>query len=274
MIVVESAGITDVGRKRAENQDALLCDDDLQLYVVADGLGGHQAGAVASSLVIETITASMMQFRQVKSLDTLEGYDHNVSLEANKLLASIFKANRRVNQVASQEAAYHRMGSTVSAACFVNNNLIAANVGDSPMWLVHNRGIETLSVLHTVAAERAGLSPGDRSNLGAGFGHVLTRAMGIESSVRADICEVPCFVGDVLVMSSDGLSNKVSPAEILDFVSCERPDEACRQLVALANSRGGDDNITVIVARVAALRPKGSSILARFRQWLSKRLPT
>jgi protein phosphatase len=159
------------------------------------------------------------------------------------------------------------MGSTVAAAYFADGGLITANVGDSPIWLVHVGEIETLSVLHTVAAEQAARRAGEQGAPGAEFKHVLTRAIGIEAAVKVDVYEMPCFPGDILVMASDGLSNKVSTEEILGHVSSQDPDEACRLLVALANERGGDDNITVVVARVAAVQPQARSIAGRIRGW-------
>ena len=270
MIVVESAGITDVGRRRAKNEDALFRDDDVRLYLVADGLGGHQAGEVASRLVIETIRGCMQEYHRGAHVDTFEGYDRALSDEANKLLSSIERANREVNQRSSQQGSYRRMGSTVSAAYYCNDALITANVGDSPIWLIHNGGIETLSVLHTAVAEQAALHPGEQTSLGPEFRHVLTRAIGIEATVKADIFEVPCFAGDILVMGSDGLSGKVSSEEILDLVSRARPEKACRLLVDLANERGGDDNITVIVARVTAIQPGARSLMARVWKWFRK----
>lgn len=270
MIIVESAGITDVGRSRSENEDALFRDDDLRLYLVADGLGGHQAGEVASRMVVEIIRDCMQAYQQGSHAETLEGYDRTLSDEANKLQASLVRANREVHRLASQEGSNQRMGSTAAAAYFAAGSLIVANVGDSPIWLVHDGAIETLSVLHTVVAEQAANQPGGRGALGPEFKHMLTRAIGIEATVKVDVCEMPCFPGDILVMASDGLSNKASTEEILGHVSRYDPEEACRLLVALANERGGDDNITVVVAKVSAVQPRERSLAGRMRRWFRK----
>jgi PPM family protein phosphatase len=269
MMIVESAGMTDIGRSRSKNEDALFRDDDLRLYLVADGLGGHQAGEVASRLVVETIRDCMLEYQRGGPIDTLEGYDNTLSDEANRLRSGIFRANREVNRLASQES-YRHMASTVSAAYFADDGLITANVGDSPIWLVQNERIETLSVPHTVLAEEATQRPAERTKLAPEFQHMLTRAMGIESKVQPDICEMPCFPGDTVVMASDGLSGKVSVEEVLDLVSREPPAQACRSLVDLANARGGDDNITVIVVKVLAIRPRARSIMTRFQEWFKR----
>jgi len=261
MVVVESAGITDVGRKRKGNEDAFLLDDDLKLYVVADGMGGHQAGEVASILVVETIRDYMKGFKEDGDVEGLVGYDEILSKEAKRLLSGIHMANRGVHQASYSNASYHGMGSTVSAVYFSDETLMAANVGDSPIYLVHDGSIEFLSVPHTVMAEQAAFDPEGAKGLGSQFRHMLTRAIGIEETVKADICEIECFRGDILVISSDGLSDKVSPEEILDVVNKERPHKACRMLVGLANERGGDDNITAIVLKVKKVKHERGGII-------------
>jgi protein phosphatase len=250
MVIIESAGITDVGRKRKGNEDALLLDTETNLYIVADGMGGHQAGEVASSLVVDTIRDYMKRFKEDTDAEEMEDFDETLSKEANRLLSSIHLANLGVNKVSHTKETYRGMGSTVSAVFFTDETLIAANVGDSPIYFVHNGTIERLSVLHTVMAEHAAIDPEGAANLGREYRHILTRAMGIEETVAADICEIPYFKDDIVVISSDGLSDKVSADEILEIVSKERPEKTCRKLVDLANERGGDDNVTVIVARV------------------------
>ena len=134
-------------------------------------------------------------------------------------------------------------------------------MGDSPIYLVHDGSIELLSVPHTVMAEQTALDPEGAKRLESKFKHMLTRAIGIEETVKTDICEIECFRGDILVISSDGLSDKVSPEEILGVVNKEQPDKACRSLVDLANERGGDDNVTVIVLKVKKVKHEKGGII-------------
>lgn len=146
------------------------------------------------------------------------------------------------------------MGSTVAAVYFTDGTFIAANVGDSPIYLIRDGHVKLLSVPHTVLAEQAALNPENAEKLGMEFRHVLTRAMGTEESVRADLYEILCFKDDILVISSDGLSDKASPEEIKQLVDGNGSDAACRRLVDLANDRGGDDNITAIVLKVKMVK--------------------
>ncbi len=146
------------------------------------------------------------------------------------------------------------MGSTVSAVYFTDGTLIVANVGDSPIYLIRDGKIKLISVLHTVLAEQAAINPEYAEKLGQEFRHVLTRAMGTEESVKTDINEIQCFKDDILVISSDGLSDKASPEEILMLVNQNELDTACQRLVKLANDRGGDDNVTTIVLKVKMIK--------------------
>ena len=253
MVAIESAGITDVGRKRTGNEDAYFLDDTQRLFVVADGMGGHQAGEVASALVVETLRDHMQPSASGDDGTAApEDYDETLSPEANRLLAAIRLANSGVYTMARRDKRCRGMGATVSAALFTDDTLIAANVGDSPIYLVHNGTIELLSVTHNVITEQAAIDPDAARRIGPQYRHMLTRAMGIAETVQPDVCEIQFFEGDILVISSDGLSDKVAPEEILEVVGRETPAEACRQLVDLANSRGGDDNITVIALKVGA----------------------
>lgn len=251
MVVIESTGISDVGRKRKGNEDAFFTDDSMNLYVVADGMGGHQAGEVASKIVVETIRDYMKRFNDTdRDVEELEDSDISLSKDANRLVSSIHLANKGVYGLSQTNESYEGMGSTVSAVFFTEENLIAANVGDSPIYLIHNGGIELLSVPHTVLAEQAAIDPEGAGRLAPHFRHMLTQAVGIGLTLKPDVCETPCFRGDMLVLSSDGLSDKVTPEEILETVRNESPQKACRALVDLANERGGDDNVTVIVLKV------------------------
>ncbi|MGD9302350.1 MAG: protein phosphatase 2C domain-containing protein [Desulfobacterales bacterium] len=254
MIVIESAGITDRGKKRQANEDSLFLEDTLGLYAVADGMGGHLAGEVASKLVVETIGDYIKNSQENTDPENPIYFDETLSKEANLLLAGIQLSNKVVHEAARSNSSYRGMGSTVSAVYFTDGTLIAANVGDSPIYLIRDGNVKLLSVPHTVLAEQAALNPENAEKLGLEFRHVLTRAMGTEESVKADIYEIQCFKDDVLVISSDGLSDKASPDEIQKLVDGNGSDAACRRLVDLANERGGDDNITAIVLKVKMVK--------------------
>ena len=254
MIVIESAGITDRGKKRQANEDALFLEDTLGLYVVADGMGGHLAGEVASRLVVETVGDYIKSYKKYPDNENPTYCDETLSQEANRLLSGIHLSNKVVHEAALGNSSYRGMGSTVSAVYFTDATLIAANVGDSPIYLIRDGNIKLLSVPHTVIAEQAALNPENAEKLDKAFRHVLTRAMGTEESVKADIYEIQCFKDDILVISSDGLSDKASPQEIQQLVDGNESDAACRRLVHLANDRGGDDNITAIVLKVKMVK--------------------
>lgn len=254
MIIVESAGITDVGRKRKGNEDALFLDDALGLYVVADGMGGHRAGEIASQLVVKTISEYILQSKNNGDAGNYNGQNKRLSRDANRLLFGIRLSNKVVHEASRDNNACRGMGSTVSAAYFSDGSFIVANVGDSPIYLIRDGKIKLISVLHTVLAEQAAINPANAQKLGMEFRHVLTRAMGTEESVNVDIYEIQCFKDDILVISSDGLSDKASPDEILKLVNQNGLDTACQKLVKLANDRGGDDNVTTIVLKVKLIK--------------------
>jgi protein phosphatase len=250
MVVIESAGLTDVGKKRKGNEDALIVDDELGLYIVADGMGGHRAGEVASQLVIESMRDYLKRFQEDAEAQELEDIDASLSKEANRILAGIHLSNTVVFQTSSNDEAYLGMGSTVSVISVNDRTLVAANVGDSPIYLIHKGKIELLSEPHTVVAEHAAIDPEGAQQLGGEFRHMLTRAIGTEETVKASVCEIPYFKDDILVICSDGLSDLVETDEILEVVRTHPPERACRTLIDLANQRGGTDNITVVVLKV------------------------
>jgi len=250
MVIIQSAGLSDIGKKRKRNEDSLLIDDNLKLYVVADGMGGHRAGEVASNLVVETIHDYMKKNHVSIDFQNRNKSDDSLSDEANQILSGIQVTNRAVYDLSNKKMNYRGMGSTISLLHFNNNTLVVANVGDSPIYLIHKRKIELLSVPHTVLAEHAAIDPIGAQQLGAKFRHMLTRAVGTEDNVKADVCEIQYYRHDIMVIGSDGLTDLVQPDEILDIVNSNKTENACRKLVILANERGGNDNITVIVIKV------------------------
>lgn len=247
---VDSAGLTDIGRRRKVNQDTFFLDDRMGLYVVADGMGGHNAGEVASQIVVETLRDSMAGPKN-SSDGPLE--DDSLSPAAGRLMSSIYLANQSVYLASQKDRAFQGMGSTVSAVLLSDSAIIGANVGDSPIYLIHGNDIDEISVAHTLAAERAAVAD-EVSELGPAAHHILTQAIGVQESVMPHICEIQGFPGDILVIGSDGLTNKVAKEEISEAARSMAPDQACRHLVDLANERGGEDNITVLIFRVRSAR--------------------
>jgi PPM family protein phosphatase len=266
MVKIESAGISDIGKRRKQNEDSFFLDDHMGLYVVADGMGGHKAGEVASRLVVETICGFLRQGHSNDRVEETAGIDPNLSKAARLLLAGIQLSNRIVHQTALSNDAYRGMGSTVSAVYFTDKTFIVANVGDSLIYLIRDGEIEQLAVPHTLVAEQSERDPDNAELLWNDFKHVLTRAMGVDEKVKADISELPFFKNDILVICSDGLTDKATADEILELVYRRRSDKACKGLVDLANARGGDDNITAIVLKVASMGNDAGGLTAWIRR--------
>lgn len=253
MIVVESAGITDVGRKRTGNEDSLFYDDGMGLYVVADGMGGHNAGEVASKIVADTLRDQMGRFQKNPDAEELWENDQDLSVAASRLNTSIHLANRNVYETAQKDKATKGMGSTVSAILLSEQTLVIGNVGDSPIYQIRGGEIKLVSVLHTMMAEYEAMAPDGAKNLSEKFRHMITRAMGTEESVQPDVSEIPYQKNDIFVISSDGLTDLVEPDEIRQVVLKDEVAVSCQALVDLANERGGVDNITVIVLKIVDL---------------------
>ena len=266
MLEIASAGLSDIGRRRQSNQDHFLMDDNHPLYMVADGMGGHQAGEVAAQLVVESVLQYLSASSAADSGDGTLQHDISLSPDANRLREAIQYANQQVYQASTANEKYKGMGSTLAAVQFADNMFIAANVGDSPIYLIHEKTIETLSVPHTLLAEQINMRPDEETVFGPEMQHLLTRGMGVEETVQPDIFESPCFSGDRLVVCSDGLSGKISPAEIFEVVLSKRLPDACQALIDMANERGGDDNITVIVLHVI----RQNKLLQRLMRWISR----
>jgi protein phosphatase len=256
-----SAGLTDIGKRRRINQDTFFLDDRIGLYVVADGMGGHKGGEVASRIVVKTLQDSMA------TPNTSNGEapeDESLSPAAGRLMTSIHLANQNVYQASSKDDALQGMGSTVSAVFLCNETIVCANVGDSPIFLIHRDHIDEISEAHTLAAEQAAAAGGDIDTPDLAAHHILTRAIGAENSVEPYVCELQGFPGDILVIGSDGLSNKVTKEEIREAARTMAPLQACRHLIALANERGGEDNITVLITRIKPSKFLNNPVIKRF----------
>jgi serine/threonine protein phosphatase PrpC len=236
---LRAAALSDVGRRRRSNEDCYALASELGLYLVADGMGGHTAGQVASRLAAEAA---------VGALRTL--VDAPATL-AEKLRFSVAAANREILGRAQAQPELTGMGTTLVALLAGTDRVALAHVGDSRAYLVRGGRIRQLTDDHSLVAElvrRREIS--ESAARGHPHRHVLTRALGVRRSTEPDLAELTPTEGDAFVLCSDGLTGHVGDAEIAHVVSESADlDRACERLVGMANERGGEDNITGVVVR-------------------------
>ncbi len=240
--VVQAAALSDIGRLRKTNEDTVLMAEELGLFVVADGMGGHNAGEVASELAASAVLDMMRE-------PPLELPDERLSEPGNRILSAIWEANRRVFDLAASDESLTGMGSTIAAVFLHQGMIVAANVGDSPILLFRDGSAIPLFVPHTVLHEcLLEGRPVDNPR----FGAMLTQAVGVRADVSPDVFEIPAQDGDRIILCSDGLDKKLSVDEIQTIVEANDPEIGCRTLVDMANQRGGEDNISCLIVRLAA----------------------
>jgi serine/threonine protein phosphatase PrpC len=247
---IEARGVTDVGQRRDHNEDSLLVDRDLGLFVVADGMGGHAGGGTASRLAVETIQAAVRHAREAEP----EAFGGEAAVEDSPvpdvLREAVEEACAVIYRTAQADPSLAGMGTTVTAALVDGRSGYVAHVGDSRCYLVREGRIYQVSEDHSLVAEqlKAGAISADEAR-NSRFKNIITRSVGFEQQVQVDLLGLELQGGDAIVICCDGLSNLVADPEILETVEESDIAAAPERLVALANERGGDDNITVIVIR-------------------------
>jgi len=248
-----AVGLSDVGLQREHNEDSFVVLDDHDLFVVADGMGGHRAGDVASKMATETMTEF---FRSTATDDVTWPFhfDTNLSEEENRLLTGIRIANRQIFDRSLRSREHHGMGTTVVGAMYSRskNRMYIGHVGDSRCYRIRNGHIELLtrdhSLINDYVLAMPGLTEEQRNELPK---NVITRALGMQDNVVVDIQHDTPDVGDVYCLCSDGLTGMLDDDELLHVIAGSADlNEACRALIANANANGGDDNITVILVRI------------------------
>lgn len=238
-------GKTHCGKVRKTNEDYLyfpLNENDVQnLMIVADGMGGHNAGDVASSIAVNTV------------VDVLKGFQCNIddiSISIADILISAFtEANHRIFTISQQDEKYSGMGTTMTAAIFWGKNVFIAHVGDSRAYLIGNKKIQQITNDHSLVGEliKNGSITKDEASHHPQK-HFITRAIGTEKSVQVDTFEVPLQPEDIILICSDGLLNHICSNEILDLVTiCSNVEEIAHVLIQKALDKGGNDNITVVI---------------------------
>jgi protein phosphatase len=248
---VSSAVATHPGLRRAGNEDAFCCRPDLGLYVVADGMGGHAAGEVASQMAVETIERFL-----AGHADPDRGwpvtYDSTLSLDGNRLKAAFQLANRHLNAATASDDALRGMAKTAAAVLMCAETPMVAHVGDSRVYRCRGGRLTLLTADHSWVGEqvRAGaLTEADARH--HPWRNVVTRAIGGGADPDVDVAALDIAKGDRVLLCSDGLSSVVAPERLEAICGAHRPlQETCDALVDAANEAGGPDNITVLMLQI------------------------
>jgi serine/threonine protein phosphatase PrpC len=237
MAAWKMAGLSDTGRVREHNEDAIAWNAEQGWAVVADGMGGHQAGEVASAIAIEVIG---------EQLQAAAGVDKAAALQA-----VVVEANRAIHQQATAQPRLLTMGTTVVAVGLDETHLYCAHVGDSRLYRLRAGELRQLTTDHSLVQELVdeGMIDAEQART-SGQKNVITRALGLEATVEVALGESELCDGDSYLLCSDGLSNMLRDEEIAALLAGEALPEVARGLIDAANGHGGEDNISVIVIRV------------------------
>lgn len=260
---ITTCAVTDVGRRRQSNEDHFLVNDELDLYVVCDGMGGYEGGEIASQIAVDTIEDVVARVEPGAGGGQSEGEGEQAPVLAGEALRyAVRLAGQRIWERGRREETLAQMGTTAVAMRFLANHVVLAHVGDSRAYLVRRGTIRQLTEDHSVVAEfvRLGVVAPENARTHP-LKNQISRAVGHREDVEVDVLVHRVERGDRVLLCSDGLSNLVLDVELAAILAADGPlDAAAAALVALANERGGDDNITLVLAQVDALdSPRGAS---------------
>jgi PPM family protein phosphatase len=248
-----ASGLSDVGLQREHNEDSYVVLTEYDLFIVADGMGGHRAGDVASRLATDTI-AEFFRSTATEDVTWPFHFDTSLSEEENRLLTGIRIANRQIFERSAKSRECRGMGTTVVGALFSSkkNRMYIGHVGDSRCYRIRRGELRQMTRDHSLINDyllaMPDLTEEQKSELPK---NVITRALGMQDQVMVDLQADEPQSGDMYLLCSDGLSGMIADDEILDILmSTGDIGEGCRRLVARANEHGGEDNITAILVRI------------------------
>ncbi|PYQ27451.1 MAG: Stp1/IreP family PP2C-type Ser/Thr phosphatase [Acidobacteria bacterium] len=244
-------GLTHVGRQRQHNEDAFLVESGAKLFLVADGMGGHAAGEIASRIAVDSISEFILHTKEDDGTWP-HAYDEHYTRTTNRLMAALRMANQRVLEAMKKDARLRGMGTTVVACMADDEKMSVAHVGDSRAYLIREGQLSRITNDHSWVFEQvqAGMLTEAEAEKHP-LRNVITRALGGALQVTPDASEISAQKGDVFLLCSDGLTGMVPENEILRVVTANASDlqKACQQLIDAANERGGLDNVTAVLVR-------------------------
>jgi PPM family protein phosphatase len=245
---VKAFGLSETGPVRHMNEDCFVSAEDLRLFVVADGMGGHAAGEVAARVAVESIQNFIRRSHETTDFSWPYGIDPTLSYEANRLKTAVSLANRRINRLAEDHDDYLGMGTTVVCALLSNGHLIVAHVGDSRLYLSDENALIQLTEDDSWAATVLGSK--DASSGPHATRHVLTNVLGARPDTQVHLLERELAGGETLLLCSDGLHGSVPHEALRDMMASNQELPALAQsLISTALEHGSRDNITALVVR-------------------------
>jgi serine/threonine protein phosphatase PrpC len=262
-------GQTDTGRVRDHNEDTIAYDADIGLLVLADGMGGYNAGEVASGIAVKTIVGLV---KDAVEREDLRINDSTAGLTRASIILrdAILRANKIIFQTARTQPQCEGMGTTVVGALFFDNKVSIAHVGDSRLYRLRSAGLEQMTMDHSLLQELVdrGFYSAEEAQRAANKNYV-TRALGVEANVDVEIQEVPVNKGEVFILCSDGLSDMVEDEDIHLTINTfsANLDTVAKQLIQLANDNGGRDNVSVVMAHIMDAFPARTKIFDKILGW-------
>ncbi len=249
------AGNTHVGMKRSHNEDNLLILQEQNLYMVADGMGGHASGEVASEMAVQTVA----EFFEETSADDDVTWPYKMEkarrYEENRLAAGIKLANLRIYETASQNSAQRGMGTTIVAICFSGDSAYLGHVGDSRIYRLRGDEMTQVTEDHSLLNDYIKMKDLTEQEI-ENFPHknVIVRALGMKETVQVDVRHDEPEEGDLYMLCSDGLNGMITDEKIREVMLEHRDDleACCEELIQAANDGGGNDNVTVVCVEVVS----------------------
>jgi PPM family protein phosphatase len=249
---VRFSGDTNVGMKREHNEDSFYLPQSERLAIVADGMGGHASGEVASRMAVETIVSFFRETEEEQELTWPFKMDRAHRHDINRMVTAIKLANLKIHQEAQRNPACAGMGTTVVSSLFVDGALVIGHVGDSRLYRWREGMFDQMTEDHSLLNDYIKMKHLSPEEIAA-FPHknVIVRALGMKASVQVDVIVDQPRLGDVYVLCSDGLSGMLADADMSDLIGSEPDlDKVCDRLISGANANGGLDNVTVVAARL------------------------
>ena len=267
---LEMVSRTDAGMVRSHNEDSIACEPACGLVVLADGMGGYNAGEVASGIAV-SVVATEIKFRLQDTSATQPDGTTGEELGVTLLRTNIQKANATIFQAAQNQPQYAGMGTTIVCGLFYDNRVAVGHVGDSRMYLLRGETLTAITRDHSLLQEQidGGIISVDDARLSKNK-NLVTRAVGIEPEVAAEIHLHDVAVGDIYLLCSDGLNDMLEDSDIQSTLHALQGNLplAADQLIQMANDHGGRDNVSVILVKVKGKFAASHNWLATLRKWL------